>query len=221
MAYTDGTRVSNFLQRALNDYELAQMIGIAAAVKAWIDDRLNSTFDEAAETTRYYDGGVRNLTIDPCTAITAVEAINDDGTDSYAYTATTEYVAEPQNQTVKREIRKRLAAFPRGIHRIAVTAKFSEYDSGVPQDIQTLATRLAAAVINQGKYAKDGGNVASEKLEGHEISYQTAAQDINGLAANDPTVKSILENRKELYVDDYNPRNETGYDEDDNGGLMI
>jgi hypothetical protein len=221
MAYSDSTQVSNFLQRSLTSYETAELTNILAAIKIWIDKRLNSTFDQATSSTRYYDGGVRNLSIDPCTAITKVEAISDDGSSSYTYTDTYEYVAEPQNETVKRELRKRLAAFPRGVHRIAVTALFSEYDSAVPADIQIAATRLAASVINQGKYAGSGGNVLEEALEGHQIRYQIGSQNFDGLAASDPTVASILENRKELYVDDYERRNEFGYEDGDDGGLLI
>lgn len=221
MAYTDAIQVSNFLQRPLSAYETGELTNIVAAIKQWLDARLNSTFDQVAPSVRFYDGGVRSLDIDPCTAITQVEAINDDGSDSYIYTQTYEIVLEPQNENVKREIRKRLEAFPRGIHRIAVSAMFSEYDSGVPADIQIAATRLAAAVINQGKYAGKGGNLLQEALEGHEIRYQIGANTFDGLNANDPTVASILENRMELYVDNYDRRNEFGYTEGDDGGLMI
>jgi hypothetical protein len=220
MAYSDATQVSNFLQRSLNAYETAELTNILAAIKIWIDKRLNSTFDLATPTTRYFDGGVPNLDIDPCTAITKVEAINDDGSDAYTYTDTYEYVAEPQNETVKRELRKRLSAFPHGVHRIAVTATFSEYDSGVPADIQIAATRLAAGVINAGKIASLGGNVAAESLEGHSITYNVRGTDFEGIAENDPTVKSILAARQELLVDNYEPNTQPGYDDDD-GGLLI
>lgn len=202
MAYTDSTKVSNFLQRALNAYETAEIASLIAAVQIWIDKKLNSTFDQANPSTRYYDGGVKNLDIDPCTAITAVSALNDDGTDSYDYdqTITPQVIFEPQNETVKREIRKRIGKFPSGIHRIAVTATFSEYDGGVPADIALLATTLIAGVISAGKQAAQG-NIASESLEGHSISYNTNPAFIEGIAENDPTVKSILASRAELYVD--------------------
>lgn len=222
MSYTDSTQVSNFMGRALTAYETSELTNIIAAVKVWIDKYLNSTFDLATPSVRYYDGGVRNLDIDPCTAITQVEAINDDGSDSYIYTSPYEYLAEPQNETVKRELRKRLAAFPRGIHRIAVNATFSEYDGAVPADIQIVATRLVAGIINSGKYAGAGGNVLQEALEGHEIRYQINTSNMLGLAKDDPTVSAILQQRKELYIDNYERRNELGYnDTSDSGGLMI
>lgn len=222
MAYTDATQVSNFLQRALTAYETGELPNLIAAAKIWLDKVLGSTFDDVAATTRYYDGGVRNLDIDPCTAITEVKSINDDASSSYVYTEGTEYIAEPQNETVKRELRKRLSPFPRGVHRVAVTAKFSEYDGGVPADIQIAATRLVAGLINSGKKANTG-NVSSESLEGHSINYDLssgASQAFDSLSAADPTVAGILQARKELLVDDYTPNSEASYDGDD-GGLMI
>lgn len=221
MAYTDSAQVSNFLQRPLNAYETGDLAAIIATVQKWIDARLNSTFDSVAPSVRYYDGGVRNLDIDPCTNITQVEAINDDGTDSYIYSSTYEYVAEPQNQNVKREIRKRLAAFPRGVHRVAVTAQFSEYDGGIPADIVTLATRITVGILNQGKIAGSGGNVLQESLEGHEIRYQINTSAIEGIAQDDPTIAAILAMHDELYVDTAEPRQDFGSDADDDGGLMI
>lgn len=219
MAYTDSTQISNFLQRSLTAYETAELSNIISAIQTWIDRRLNSTFDSVASSTRYYDGGVRSLDIDPCIDITQVEAINDDGSDSYIYSTTYEIVYEPQNETVKREIRKRLNYFPRGVHRIAVTAKFSEYNQGVPTDIQILATRLVVGVINAGKFASSGGNILLESLEGHEIRYQINPSSMLGISQDDPTVMAILQQRDELYVDNYDQRNEFGYDND--GGLMI
>lgn len=90
----------------------------------------------------------------------------------------------------------------------------------MPADIQLAATRLAASVINQGKFAGSGGNVLEEELEGHRIRYQVGAENFDGLSASDPTVASILENRKELYVDNYDQRNEFGYNDGDDGGLI-
>jgi hypothetical protein len=200
MALTDSTAVSNYLGRALTAYETGELTNIIASVTAWINKTLSSAFDQVNETTRYYDGGLRSLDIDPCTAISKVEALNDDGSDSYEYTATTEYIAEPQNETVKRELRKRLAPFPSGIHRIGVTAKFSEYDGGVPADIQLLATRLVAGVMTGGKNVS-AGIVEKESLEGHSITYDVSQAAFEGLATGDATINSILKSRQELLID--------------------
>lgn len=214
MAYTDSTKVQNFLQRSLTQYETDLFDTVLAAVKAWIDKTLASTFDEVAATTRYFDGGVQNLDIDPCTAISAVLALADDGDTSYTYdlTTTPEVIAEPQNETVKRELRRRYGRFPRGMKRIAVTAKFSEYDSGVPGDIVLLATRLVAGVLQAGKNTGDG-NISAESLEGHSVRYNDKANDIEGIAKSDPTVASILSSRRELLVDNSGNEPDHGYDD--------
>lgn len=227
MAYTDTTQVSNFLQRALTSYETAELPNLIAAVKKWLDTYLSSTFDVVSSSTRYYDGGVRNLSIDPCTEITEVKSVSDDGSSSYIYTLSTEYIAEPQNQTVKNELRKRISPFPHGIARVAVTAKFSEYDGAVPSDIQIVATRLVAALINSGKQADiSGTGIKSESLEGHSVTYITnsggtqGGESLEGIANADPTVKAILDSRRDLLVDNYDVRND---DDDymDGGGLIL
>lgn len=202
MAYTNRLLVENYLQRSLTENELALLFMLIPAIKKWLDRKLNSTFDEVAATTRYYDGGVGNLDIDPATDITAVKTLNTDGSTSYDYdlTITPDVLYEPRNETVKREIIKRNGYFPSGKQSVAVTAKFTEYDGGVPEDIQTVATILAAETINQGKLASSGGNVASEELEGHKISYDTSSNNMDSFADNNPAIKSILELRRELMV---------------------
>lgn len=200
--YTNQLLVSNYLQRTLTENEIAFLVPLITAVQLWIDAKVSSHFDEVSATTRYYDGGTSSIDIDPATAITEVKAVNMDASlsDSYIYTANDEYRLEPFNDTVKREIRRNSGSFPSGSGVIAVTAKFSEYNSGVPQDIQTAATIMCAEVLNQGKIASSGGNVASESLEGHSVSYDTSSSSLDGIAAANPNIKSILDLRRELLV---------------------
>lgn len=200
MAYTTQTLIENYLQRSLNANEIAFLAILIPAVKLWIDRMTSSTFDSASETTRYFDGGGVMVDIDPCTDITDVDSVNTDNTESYDYTNLTEYLAEPQNETVKRYLVKRDGHWPSGTGNIKVTAKFTEYDGGVPDDIEVAATILAAEVLNQGKVASGGGNVASESLEGHSISYDTSASTMDAIASNNPSIKSILDLRKEIFL---------------------
>lgn len=204
MAYTTATLIGNYLQRTLTANESSYLAILIPAIKIWIDKKLGTTFDTAVASTRYYDGGVTNLDIDPCNTITAVSALNSDGTIGYAYdlVTTPEVVYEPVNETVKREIRKRYGQFPRGKQNIAVTAVFSEYDatnSVVPEDIQNLATIMASEVLNQGNLGSSGA-VASESVEGHSITYDTSSGALDGISDSNPSVASILANRRELFV---------------------
>lgn len=203
--YTDQSTIENYLQRTLNASETGFLTVLLPAITLWLNNLLGSNFDNASETTRYYNGGFRNLDIEPCKDITAVTALNDDGSNSYAYdlTTTPEVIAEPLNSTIKRELRKRNGCFPSGLKRIAVTAKFTEYDGAIPTDIKLIATILAAETLNQGKIASSGGNVASESLEGHSITYDTSASALDAIATKNPNIQSMLDQRKELYLEDY------------------
>lgn len=200
MAYTTTALIENYLQRTLTANETAFLAILIPAVQIWIDAKLSTTFDSASETTRYYDGGGTSVDIDPATDITDVDSVNDDLTEGYDYTDLDEYIALPQNQTVKNELLKRDGHWPNGIGNIKVTAKFSDYVGGVPEDIQVVATVLASEVVNQGMIASSGGNVASESLEGHSITYDTSSSSMDGLASNNPNIQSILELRRELWV---------------------
>lgn len=199
MAYTTSTLVSNYLQRALTADESALLSLLIPAIKKWIDLKTGSTFDQASATTRYYDGGSQSVDIDPATDITEVSLIDNDNVEEQDYTLYTDYVLEPQNENVKREIVKRSGKFPSGLRRIAVTAKFSEYDSGIPEDIQMVATRLAANLIQSGTDVNTS-NIQSESLEGHTVYYGTSQESISEAAANDPLIMSTLEQRRELFV---------------------
>lgn len=202
MAYTTSTLIGNYLQRTLTTNETSFLAILIPAIKIWIDKKLGSTFDSATATTRYYDGGYQNIDIDPCNTITTISALNSDGTTSYAYdlTTTPEIVYEPVNETVKRELRKRYGQFPSGKQNIAVTAVFSEYDSVVPTDIQTIATIMAGEVLNQGDVGGSGA-IASESVEGHSVTYDTSNGALDGISSTNPNIMGVLEQRRELLVE--------------------
>lgn len=195
--YTSQTLIEQFLQRSLTAQEIAFLTTLLPAIRLWLDRVLASTFYEVEESTRYFDGGSETVDIDPCTAITAVKSVDNETDPSYTYVTGTDYVAEPQNQTVKNELVKRYGAFAKGSGRIAVTAKFSEYDGAIPQDIQLAATRIAADVLQQGKTTAVG-NVQSEALEGHSITYRNPNEIIDKVATEDPFINTLIESRKSI-----------------------
>lgn len=205
--YTNTANVSKFLQRSLTDSENSALTSfILAAVDKWIDRKLETTFAKVSEaTTRYFDGGGRSIDIDPCQSITDLKSVNNDGSDSYLYTENTEFVFEPVNETIKREIVYRgYGHFPRGQRRMAVTAKFTEYDfenDTVPQDIIMAATRLATGILVLGKTTGQG-NVKREALEGHMIEYDTSLLNISATADADPILQGMLAERRQLYLYD-------------------
>ncbi len=194
--YTDVSLVAAFLKRELTDNERLTLTILIPAIQKWIDNKLGTTFLQATTaTTRTFDGGDGSVDIDPVSDVTAVTEVDDYGTVNYTY-ATNDYIAEPVNQNVKTELVKQYGHWPRGLSRVAVTGKFSSWDSGVPEDIQMVATKIAAdtLVFNNGN-----SNVSSESLEGHSITYNnnTAQNSVNSIASSDPLIKSILELRTE------------------------
>lgn len=197
MQYTNASVLAAYLKRELTGNEIDTLNLLVPAVQLWIDRKLGTTFLEAdAATTRTYDGGERSIDIEPCTDITKVEAIDYTGADSYGYTAPNEYQAYPLNETVKTELVRRHACWPRGDARIAVTAKFSSYDDGVPEDIQMVATKIAADLLNIGSANAEA--VKSESLEGHKVEYQDPYAYIDKVAGNDPFVRSVLDQHRDI-----------------------
>ena len=215
--YTNQTNISQFLQRSLTANEIASLTAfILNAVDSWIDSYTNSQFGDVAASTRYFDGGSHTIDIDPVQSVTALKSLNNDGSDSYSYTENTEYVLEPVNETVKREIvyRGRKRRFPAGSRRMAVTGKFTEYDytaNAVPADIVLAATRLAGGVLAAGKITGQGGNIQQEALEGHEIRYDITANALEALMNSDPIIAGTLGGHREIYL--YS--DDGDFDEDD------
>lgn len=198
--YTNQALIEAFLQRSLNASEATLLTTALPAVKIWIDSYLESQFDNVAASTRYFESRTKTLDIDPCQTITAITSLDPYQVAYYSY-QTFEFVAEPINDTIKREIRLRYGNFPEGTSNIAVAAIFTEYDyvnNCVPYDIEIAATRIMAGIINAGKYAKIGGNVHRENLEGHFIQYDITPNAIAVLTKADPILCALLDSRKEV-----------------------
>lgn len=206
MAYTTTSLVSNYLDRALTADEQALFAVLLPAVTRWIDQTLSSHFDTVSATERFYDAEGAVVDIDPCQAITLIEAIDSDNSTAYAYTEGTEYVLYPLNETVKNELRARAKhGFTHGIKRIKVYAKFTEYDfanSKVPEDIQILATRLIASQLRAltADAGVDEAGVKKESVEGHTVEYVTGADYLTQLSGSDPIVSALLSTRRQLMV---------------------
>lgn len=192
MAYTTENLVEDFLKRDLTASEVTLLETVLIpAVKQFIDRYTSSTYDDVSATSRYYDGECTSVVdIDPCTAITAVALVDEDQTLLETLDSN-QYVAYPINATVKKYLKFRNFNAGKRLAYIKVTAKFSEYDSGVPTDIQLAATKLAAHFLTSGETA----GVQSESIEGHSITY-----DVESIAMNDPVIKSALDLRKDILV---------------------
>lgn len=195
MSYTNSTLVGNFLRRTLTANEISFLAVLIPGVKNWIDLKTDTTFDQAAgPTQRFYDGGDQYIDTEPFTGIPILELIDDYGVVNYTYQSY-DHVTLPQNFDVKTQIKYRYGSFPSGSNRLRVTATFSSYDAGVPEDIQAVATRLCAVLLNNRVVL----GLERESLEGHLVMYNIHA--LMQVAENDPVVKSILGLRREILFD--------------------
>ena len=91
-------RLNGFSDRGADELE--------AALQAHVERLIGSSLEQAGVTTRYYDGGVQHLRVDPCTDVASVKLVDDDLSAVYTYD-TSDYAVEPLNRTLKTWLRHR------------------------------------------------------------------------------------------------------------------
>lgn len=215
-SYTTSTSIQAYLHRTLSANELTVLGFVIPAVSRWIDRALGSCFDNLDQnnpsnfTTRYFNGGVREINIHPCQQIVSVQAINPyDMSVWYTYSTPLEYTQEPFNLPVKTSLRLRLNEFtgndlnwPSGGNpeSIAVKALFTEYDyvrGGYPQDIIMLANHISAVWLQNNR---NSTVMTRSSIEGYEM--QKNLNNLNDILATDPMVQRIIESRQEIWLEE-------------------
>lgn len=156
------------LGRALTAEEATAFPSINAAHQAYIEKLIGSSVESVSPTTRYYDGDVQNLEIDPCTDISAVFYVDQDESN-IGTLDTDEYVAEPRNRTMKTWLRNRLGEFWCGIDNVAVTAKFSIYG-----DANILAIVKDALLASLESEVSNTQNITRESIEGYSVEFASS-----------------------------------------------
>lgn len=200
MQYTNKALIENFLKRELTEPEEAYLYVAVPAIEQYIDRRLSSHFGKVDATTRRFHSDGGPIDIDPCTNISNVSLLDTYGVTQYSYTPNTEYLAFPLNSPVKNELIYQYSGFPCGYANIAVTAQFSEYYDGVPEDIRIVATRLAAGTIAAGAMDENGVAIKGETIEGHSLTYDASPDTLTALTTGDPIVSAILDQRKKIMI---------------------
>lgn len=197
--YTNKAAVENYIKHSLTEDEEALLMLIIPAIEQYIDFKCSTTFKKVDPTTRYYDSeGDNFIDIDPAYEITGVSHVNSYGQVDYTYNPDFEFILGPYNTTVKTEIQRRAGHFHTGEGSIAVTARFSSWENGVPADIKLCATRLAAGLLDNTKRDSAGTPIQSESIEGHSITYINPRQitpDLDSYALGDSYVRSVLAQR--------------------------
>jgi hypothetical protein len=166
MALITQQEVEDRLGRDLSTAEQSAFSIINEAVQAYVEDVLiGSSVEDVSATARQYDGGLQNVTIDPCTDISSVQLVDNFGNVEYTY-QDEDYDQEPVNRTLKSTVRHLSGKFTNGPNRLKVTAKFSIYN-----DAGTLAivkNALISAIVTE---VQARGNIKSESIEGYSITY--------------------------------------------------
>lgn len=153
------------LGRPLTAEEVSAFNIINSANQAYVESLIGSGVESVDETTRYFDGGVQHLAINPCTSISSVKYVDDDTTVEFTLD-TTDYTKEPVNKTLKTMLRNRAGRFQVGINNVAVAAKFSIYE-----DANTLAMIKDALLSALEASISASGNILKESIEGYSVEY--------------------------------------------------
>lgn len=168
MALITQSNLEARLGRSLTSEEVSVFNVANPALQAHVERIIGSSVESASESSRYYDGGVQHLKIDPCTNISSVIQVDDDDTAVYTYD-TSDYVTDPKNRTVKTQIRHRNSSgFIRGINNIKVTAKFSIWADEAVRDI--VKNALINALVSE---VQNSSNIKKESIEGYSVEYVT------------------------------------------------
>lgn len=167
MALVSQSELEARLGRSLTAEEVSAFSLLNSAIQTEIEKIIGSSVEEEQEATRYYDGGLQHLKIDPCIDITAVKQYDEDQSVIYTYD-TSDYTKEPVNHTLKTMIRYRHGKFYQGMNIIGVTAKFSIYG-----DLDTRIIIKDAIISSLASEIDNSGNILKESIEGYSVEFAT------------------------------------------------
>lgn len=174
MAYTDKTKVANYLERDLTSRESTMCDLLIPAIKRHIDSQCSMTFEKVdGETnsvggtgmgTRYFEAsGERTLFLENCVVrnITAINELDSDGTTTSTLDPDN-FEAFPLNKPAKRYIKlsSRNGRWTTGLRAVSITGEFSYADTA-PEDIQLAATIMVAELLRNPQ------RLSSESIEGY------------------------------------------------------
>jgi hypothetical protein len=163
MALISQSDVEARLGRTLTAEETTSFTIINNANQAYVEKLIGSKVESVSATSRYFDGGVQHLPIDPCTSISAVSIVNDDQTVEYTYLSS-DYVADPANRTLKTQLRNRSGKFPIGIQNLKITAKYSIYE-----DTDILNIVKDALIESLVSEIDNSDSILKETIEGYSV----------------------------------------------------
>jgi hypothetical protein len=173
MALISQSELESRLGRTLTSAETTAFALINGANQAYVEKMIGSSVEVATEATRYYDGGLQNLPIDPCTDITALKFVDEDQVVIETIDAS-DYIKEPVNRTLKTMIRARYGKLYNGYANIGVTAKFSVF--GDTDTLNIIKNAMLEALVGE---IDSSSNLTKESIEGYSVEYaKTQTRDL-------------------------------------------
>jgi hypothetical protein len=185
MALITQSELEKRIGRTLSADEVQSFAVINNSLQAYVERMIGSKVESVSPSTRYYDGGVQHLEIDPCVNITEVKYV-DDSQATESVLLTTDYTLEPINRNVKTMLRRNYARFNYGMNNVAVTAKFSIYD-----DTDTLNIVKNAMLDVLSDIMENKEDVKRESIEGYSVDFDTM-QKSTALKALDTIRQGII-----------------------------
>jgi len=190
MAYIQKSQIENYLMTDIGNSFDTQITDWISSAETYINKYVGrqNGFEELEASAKYYDGnGLREIDIDECIEVTAVEILEANSSD-VEWTLTegqeNDYITYPYNDTpiyrIKLVNTSSVGAFYNGKKRIKITAKWG-YKSTVPEDIKLATTILVAGVVEQGL---KGGKVKNESLGDYSVAFEMMEDSPNILSVN-------------------------------------
>lgn len=207
MAYSTQAQIEAILGRSLTADETTLLAGIQAGADKWIDAQTGVSFGDLTGS-KYYDGGLSVLAIDPVRSITAIELVDYNLDTVYTYVEDQDYIVLPENDGLIRALQKRsypesvffdsldgdAGVWPHGLKRIKVTGNFSYADT-VPDDLSYLSAYLSAKKLLAKGYLASGGTgpKTKEEIEGYKVEFAgSSASQSSYSALVDDEITTIL-----------------------------
>lgn len=186
MSYVTKGTVQKYLNVDIASSMDAQLDDWITAIEKWIEKYTGKSF-EASSETRYYDtyNSKRGyeIDIDPFTAITALEYLDEEGATDETLTEgqSNDFLTYPLNDTEKYKIlilpTSSVGPMPIGARRLKVTATFGHSDV-VPKDIELVATKLVASVVSEGL---KGGKLQQVNIGDYQATFEKIDQTAEAL----------------------------------------
>ena len=172
MALVTQSDLEKRISRTLTSDEASDFLIINAANQSYVERLIGSSLETASESTRYYDGGVQHLKIDPCTNISSVKIVDVDQTEIETIDSDY-YVKQPINKTLKTMLQNRYGKFYCGVSNVAVIAKFSI--AGDTDTVNVIKNSMLDALASE---IDNSDEIIRESIEGYSVELaQTATKN--------------------------------------------